>query len=85
MLEHIYLCIDQYLSVITFRRDVLQVGYSLLSLLYTLDNNYIHFNILLFYFAHYHHQIHHLTPLLLYQQVSGDHCIVSTKLDNNNT
>ena len=36
MLEHIYLCIDQHLSVITFRRDVLQVGYSPLSLYYIL-------------------------------------------------
>ena len=34
MLEHTHLCIDQYLSVITFRRDVLQVGYSPLSLYY---------------------------------------------------
>ena len=35
---HIHICIDQYLSVITFCRDVLQVGYSPLSLLlYTLD------------------------------------------------
>ena len=36
MLEHIYLSIDQYLSVITFRRDLLQVGYSPLSLYYIL-------------------------------------------------
>ena len=36
MLEYIYLCIDQYLSVITFRRDVLQVGYSPLSVYYIL-------------------------------------------------
>ncbi len=60
-----------------------------LSLLITtyvsLNNNYIHFNILLFCFAHYHHQIQHLIPHSLYQQVSGNHCIVSTKLDNNNT
>ena len=35
-LENTHLCIDQYLSVITFRRDVLQVGYSPLSLYYTL-------------------------------------------------
>ena len=36
ILEHTHLCIGQYLSVLTFRRDVLQVGYSPLSLYYIL-------------------------------------------------
>ena len=31
---HTHLCIDQYLSVITFHRDMLQGGYSPLSLYY---------------------------------------------------
>ncbi len=44
------------------------------------NNNYIHFNILLFGFAHYHYQIHHLISLLLYQQVSGNHCYCKHKI-----
>ena len=34
LLEHTHFCIDQYLSVITFHRVVLLVGYSPLSLYY---------------------------------------------------
>ena len=42
MLEHTHLYIDQYLIVVTFHRDVLQVGYSPLSLLYALGNICFH-------------------------------------------
>ena len=51
MLEHTHLYIDQYLIVVTFHRDVLQVGYSPLSLLYALGD----INFLL-------SQINHVTP-----------------------